>query len=443
MAIDTPARIAVLGAGPIGLEAALYARFLGYDVDIYERGGPCENILGWGRVRLFSPFGLNRSTLGLAAIRAQTPTWEAPDDEALLTGRQTVERYFLPLSQTDLLAESLHEKTEVVAIGREDRLKGDLVGDASRADTSFCILTCDGNGKEHTHSSDVVIDATGTYGHPNWLGQGGIPAVGEHAAQKDIEYRLPDILGEDRSRYALKHVLLVGSGYSAATSVVALAELAGEVQGTQITWVTRCRAGSDPIARIGGDRLAERERLAQAANRLAAGNNSSVTHWAGTTVKRIERITGDSDGDGGDDADQGRFRVELVGEHAGMLEVDRILAHVGYRPDAGLYQELQVHACYATEGPMKLAAALPEKTSADCLAQTSPGPQSLLTPEPDFYILGAKSYGRSSKFLISLGLSQIRDLFTIIGESEDLDLYKSITKQTSMDLASMTEKSHG
>ncbi len=439
MAIDTPARIAVLGAGPIGLEAALYARFLGYDVDIYERGHPCENILAWGHVRLFSPFGLNRSTLGMAAIRAQTPTWEPPDDEALLTGRQTVERYFLPLSQTDLLAESLHEKTEVVAIGREDRLKGDLVGDESRADTSFRILTCDGDGKERTHSADVVIDATGTYGHPNWLGQGGIPAVGERAAQADIEYRLPDILGKARSRYALKHVLLIGSGYSAATSVVALAELAGEMPGTQITWVTRCPAGSDPIARIGGDRLAERDRLAQAANRLAAGSNPTVTHWAGTTVERIDRIAGDDT----DDADQRRFRVELVGAHASTLEVDRILAHVGYRPDAGLYQELQVHECYATEGPMNLAAALSGKTSADCLDQTSPGPQTLLTPEPDFYILGAKSYGRSSKFLISLGLAQIRDLFTIIGDREDLDLYKSITKQASMDLGAMTEKSHG
>ncbi|MEC9117285.1 MAG: FAD-dependent oxidoreductase, partial [Planctomycetota bacterium] len=34
MAIDTPATIAILGAGPIGLEAALYARFLGYEVTV-------------------------------------------------------------------------------------------------------------------------------------------------------------------------------------------------------------------------------------------------------------------------------------------------------------------------------------------------------------------------------------------------------------------------
>ena len=38
MAVDTPAKIAILGAGPIGLEAALYDRYLGYEVDVFERG---------------------------------------------------------------------------------------------------------------------------------------------------------------------------------------------------------------------------------------------------------------------------------------------------------------------------------------------------------------------------------------------------------------------
>ncbi|MEX0711597.1 MAG: NAD-binding protein, partial [Pirellulales bacterium] len=73
MAIDTPARIAVLGAGPIGLEAALYGRYLGYDVDVYERGGVARNLLDWGHVRLFTPFGGNRTALALAALAAQDP----------------------------------------------------------------------------------------------------------------------------------------------------------------------------------------------------------------------------------------------------------------------------------------------------------------------------------------------------------------------------------
>ena len=74
---------------------------------------------------------------------------------------------------------------------------------------------------------------------------------------------------------------------------------------------------------------------------------------------------------------------------------------------------------------MKLAAALQSSNSGDCLVQMSHGPQSLTSPEPDFYILGAKSYGRNSNFLVAIGLEQIRDLFTLIGDREDLDLYKS------------------
>ena len=56
MAIDTPARLAILGAGPIGLETALYARFLGYAVDVYERGEVAEAVRWLGYFPLFVPF---------------------------------------------------------------------------------------------------------------------------------------------------------------------------------------------------------------------------------------------------------------------------------------------------------------------------------------------------------------------------------------------------
>ncbi len=38
MTLDPPGRIAVIGAGPLGLEAALYGRYLGYDVQVFEQG---------------------------------------------------------------------------------------------------------------------------------------------------------------------------------------------------------------------------------------------------------------------------------------------------------------------------------------------------------------------------------------------------------------------
>src|SRR3954451_12367219 len=199
MAIESPARIGVIGAGPIGLEAALYARYLGYDVDIYERGQVADHVLRWGHVRMFTPFGENRSTLGLAALRAQDPSWTAPDDSALLTGRGFVQAYLLPLVRSDLLADSIREHTQVIAIGRDGPSKGQLLGHEARGESELRLLlrseAPDGHIHEEYALADAVIDASGTYGTPNWLGRGGLPAIGELAAREHIQYGVPDVLG--------------------------------------------------------------------------------------------------------------------------------------------------------------------------------------------------------------------------------------------------------
>ena len=77
-----------------------------------------------------------------------------------------------------------------------------------------------------------------------------------------------------------------------------------------------------------------------------------------------------------------------------------MIATVGYGPDNSIYRELQVHECYATRGPMKLAATLLGASSTDCMAQESAGADTLKNPEPNFYIIGNKSYGRNPTFLI-------------------------------------------
>ena len=418
MAIDTPARIAVLGAGPVGLEAALYARYLGYDVDLYERGDVAENVLRWGHVRLFTPWRQNVSPLGVAALKIQDEAWRPPDDDAILTGREFAETYLRPLAHSDLLIDSLRMRTAVMAVGREGKLKGDHVGDEAREEGDFRLLLRDSAGNESIASADAVIDATGTYGNHNWAGASGIPAPGEQAAAAAIEYGLPDVLNRDRAQYAGKKTLVVGAGYSAATNVVALAELAREASGTAIVWVTRDAPPADtgPIRIIEKERLAERDRLTRTANVAALGASPALEYRPGTMIDRIE--TGA----------MGRLAVRLTGESSDTIEVDRIIANVGFRPDNRLYAELQIHECYATGSPMKLAAALLGERSADCLDQTSHGPASLINPEPDFYILGAKSYGRNSQFLLSVGLAQIRDLFSILGDRADLDLYRTMGK---------------
>jgi hypothetical protein len=73
---------------------------------------------------------------------------------------------------------------------------------------------------------------------------------------------------------------------------------------------------------------------------------------------------------------------------------------------------------------MKLAAALLGQKAQDCLKVASAGPESLRNPEPNYFILGAKSYGRNSHFLLRVGFEQVRDVFTLITGNAGLDLYK-------------------
>jgi thioredoxin reductase len=417
MAKPAKQRIAILGAGPIGLEAALYARRLGLPVTVYERGRVGEHVVRWGHVRLFSPFGMNITPLGREALRADDAQFSLPDDGAILTGREYVKEYLEPLAHASALADCVRLETQVLHVGRRALLKDDSPGDAARGQQPFRLLVREAKGRERIEEADIVLDCTGTYGLHRWLGDGGIPAIGELAAEAQIAYGLEDALGERRGQYAGKNILVVGAGYSAATTVCNLARLAEDNSATWVIWLAR-RAGTQPLKRITNDPLKERDRLAVRANTLATRPEGNVEFHNQSVIESIE-FHGPDKG----------FRV--TARSAGKSktwDVDRIVANVGYSPDAMIYRELQVHECYASLGPMNLAAALAKHVGADCLSVPSQGAGTLRNPEPNFYILGAKSYGRNSNFLLRTGFEQIRDVFTLIFGKADLDLYKQASR---------------
>ena len=408
---DTPQKIAILGSGPIGLEAALYARFLGFDVDIFERGEIAANVRRWGHVRMFTPFSMNTTSLGVAAIQAQGES-VLPSADELLTGNEFVDRYLIPLANTDLVSDHIHQQHDVISVGRTGLLKNEIVPRDIRAEKAFRILVRDSKGIESIHHADIVIDSAGNYSSGAWLGDGGIPAIGEASLMDVIERYIPTVIGADKPKYANKHTLLVGNGYSAATTIVSFGELIRTEPETRLTCVVRKPCGGKPIAEIENDRLPERQSIACRANELVS--SSQQIHLRESTCVNALRKTGD-----------GQLEVRLSDDDQ-PLTVDNIIANVGYRPDNRLNRELQVHRCYASEGPMKLAASLLQDGASDCLDQKGHGPDTLITTEPDFYVLGGKSYGRNSNFLLGIGHDQIRDVFTLIGERNDLDLYRTM-----------------
>ncbi len=410
-------KIAIIGAGPIGLETALYGLQLGYDVTVFEKGRVGENIRKWGHVTLFSPWEMNHSILGPRLLKTNS-TWQEPAAQALLTGREFVASYLEPLADLQCLSGKIHTQTEVVHIARGGLLKGEHIGSQERGDHLFRILTRTTDGAETYHSADIVIDTSGVYGTPNWLGTGGIPALGETQSQAFIDYHLPDLYGKDRERFAGKKTLLVGAGYSAATAVCDFENLIREEPETSLLWIVKS-SGKQPVPPIADDPLAGRSSLTRQANQIAAANNDRIRFLSSTTVDSIYYRHADNS-----------FEVGLrQGDKVEMQTFDRVIATVGFGPDNSLYRELQVHECYASRGPMKLAATLLGASTTDCMTQESAGADSLKNPEPDFYILGNKSYGRNPTFLLRIGLQQIVEVFALITGDSIVDLNSRLVQQ--------------
>lgn len=396
--------LAILGAGPTGLEAALAASANGFPFTLYEAARTVAGHMSdWGHVELFSPWCFNISPRARETLSGAGIELPAEHDRSCPTGAQVVARVLEPIARLDAIQGHLRTDTRVVGVGRERLLKHEEISSEERGSRPFRLLLRDHSGGEWTESADVVIDCTGSYSHPNSLGDGGIPAPGETALDSEIARRIPN-LALERADWAGKRILLIGAGYSALTAVADLADLAGSEPGTSIAWALR---REQPDWRVDPeDPLPGRSALALRANQLASGASPAVQVIAGVVVDSIDR-----------DPDGFRVRLRRIDGEFETIRADKILSLTGAVGDHKLYRQLQIHECYATLGPMKLSAALLGSESSDCLAQESQGPETLLNPEPGFFILGAKSYGRNASFLMRLGWKQVDEVFELLGGS--------------------------
>ena len=100
--VEPPATIAIIGAGPVGIEAAIYGRFLGYFVSIFEERRVAHRMLDW-HDRLLDVTVENCTTpMGHAAIAAQKPEYLRRNAADVYTGRSYAEEYLLPLAKNRL-----------------------------------------------------------------------------------------------------------------------------------------------------------------------------------------------------------------------------------------------------------------------------------------------------------------------------------------------------
>jgi hypothetical protein len=250
---------------------------------------------------------------------------------------------------------------------------------------------------EREFLAQAVIDASGTWNQPNPIGASGAPALGETALAARIAYGMPDILGAQRRRYAGKRVLVIGAGHSAAGNLIALAELADSAPGTQLVWALR---GSDWTRIFGGganDGLPARGRLGQRLKALRDRGALQVHSGFRAHEVRVEN---------------GRLTVlaEPSGKEPQRISgIEEIIAATGARPDFTLVRELRIKLDHWLESTEALAPLI-DPNEHSCGTVRPHGHRELAHPEPGYYAVGAKSYGRAPTFLLATGYEQVRSV---------------------------------
>ncbi|MEV0430926.1 FAD-dependent oxidoreductase [Micromonospora sp. NPDC050495] len=421
--------VAVIGAGPVGLAAAAQLAERGMPFVVLEAGAcVAASVRQWGHVRLFSPWRYNTDAAARRLLSAAG--WTAPDPEALPTGAELVDDYLIPLSAHPAIAPHLRLRSRVEAISRAGI---DRVRTVGRDSVPFVLRLV--GGEEILASS--VIDASGTWCTPNLLGANGLPAHGELAAAAWVDHALPDVLGADRHHHGGRHTVVVGAGHSAATSLLALAELAEQAPDTRITWVIRA---DDPHRAYGGggdDALPARGSLGTGLQLLV--DTGRVDLAAGFRVHALRPLA--------DSPDRGGIELvarELDGSQR-VVAADRIIAATGYRPDHGIASELRLDLDPIL-GTTRALAPLIDPNAHSCGTVRPHGVAELTQPEPGYYIVGMKSYGRAPTFLLATGYEQVRSIVAALAGDWDaahdvqLDLPETGVCSVNLGLRSITDR---
>jgi 2-polyprenyl-6-methoxyphenol hydroxylase-like FAD-dependent oxidoreductase len=381
--------VVVLGAGPVGLAAAARLAERGIEFVVLEAGVEAgAAVREWGHVRVFSPWRYDVD--GAARRLLEAAGWDAPDPDALPTGHELVEQYLAPLAKLPAIGPYLRFGHRVTGISRAGV---DRVRSRGREAAPFVIRALTAAGLVQVRAR-AVIDASGTWRTPNVLGADGLPAIGEAQARAAsfVTSALPDVLGADRDRFAGRATLVVGAGHSASNSLLALAALAEQEPDTAVLWAIRGAGAQHTFGGEDADALPARGALGRRLRELVERGRIEVLRGFG--VERLEAAGS---------------RVVVASADGRGVTVDRVVSATGFRPDHAIASELRLDLDPVLEATRALAPLI-DPNEHSCGTVPPHGEAELAHPEPGYYAVGMKSYGRAPTFLMATGYEQARSV---------------------------------
>jgi thioredoxin reductase len=392
--------VAVIGAGPVGLAAAAHLLARGVPVKLYEAGDTvAAHVRDWGHVRVFSPWRFNIDAAAASILRAHG--WQAPPADALPTGNELYSAYLAPLAATPPMRVIIETGARVHNVARDGI---DKVVSKDRADHPFAITIHKASGETRIDLARAVIDASGTWTRHNPASTSGTPAAGEVTFADRIAYGVPDVLGRDRPVYQHQRVLVIGGGHSAANVLLDLAQLAENDLRTHIIWAVRAANLSRVFGGGSADRLPARGKLGDDLRHLVDHGRLELVMRFG--AERIEQH------------DDGLVVVERAAEHPRVIgPVDRIVVCTGQRPDLSMTRELRLDLDPWLESARALGPLI-DPNLHSCGTVPPHGYKALAHPEPGYFAIGVKSYGRAPTFLMATGYEQARSVVAHLAGDE-------------------------
>jgi hypothetical protein len=402
--MESPATVLVIGGGPVGIEAALYARFLGYYVSIFETRRVAHRMLDWHDRPLALPVSQVTTSLGHAAIAAQNPDYKRPDPERFFTGREYAEEYLLPLAKTDLLFDDIHFLSPVVDASRVRTHRRDGVLPQERCNDEFRLLVQGQHRGPWTARGDCILDCRGHAIEQIGIGPGGGLAIGEQEIESEFLRHAPGDRKYEAKHLAGKRLGLVGEDVLACQCVEDWLVHFGADPETRLVWMVR------------PEEYSVSERASELRARIDAMSPRNVLCIQTLGVESISKN------------EDGTFRWKLLKEDDSSVELDTDAAmrRTGYRYRS-LGPELHCHAD-AWVCPNGAVLSGEDVTEAEHLINTLQN--QLITAEPGYYALRASPIEQGAGAGLPRAFDEIRQVFAMIGGREDLDLYRIVEQQS-------------
>ena len=381
--VESPATIAIIGAGPVGIEAAIYARFLGYFVSIFEQRRVAHRMLDWHNRPLDVTVQDCTTSLGHAAIAAQNPEYVRKEPGDRYTGKTYAEEYLLPLAKTDLLFDDIHFLSPVADVSRYRTLVSDQINCQERCNDEFRILVEGRHRGPWVSRADVLLDCRGATQQISGIGPGGGLAIGEAVCRDSFLLHTPKDRKFDAKSVLGKHVCLIGQSVRAGQFATEYLEQFGGAGSGRLTWAIR------------PDRRHDSSIIEQALKAIGGMHIGKINVVESLGVEQIQRN------------ELGEFLLKFVRDDDSTVEMqcDAVVALTSGRP-IPLSFEIQ------NTKPHNMMS-----------CPTS------VTNEPGYYGLRGGDIEEGAGVELTDAFRSIRELFAMLAGRQELDLYDIIAKQ--------------